>query len=182
MTGDRTEPPGRDTGERDLPAGLHTDPERPLLLGMLEWHREGVVHKVTGLAAEHLSVSPVRSGATVGGIVKHLAYVEDAWFTERIAGRPPPEPWASAPFDADPDWEWHSAGGQSPTELLALYTQACERSRRAVAGLDLDVTAVTGRGTVFSVRFALLHLIEETARHLGHLDVLRELLDGTTGE
>ena len=174
--------PGRQTGERDLPAPLHTAGEREMLEQMLDWYREGVVLKVEGLAQDDAVTSPVRSGTTVAGLVKHLALVEDSWFTDRLGGAGEPEPWASAPFDEDPDWEFHSAAGEPLEASVELYRQACARSRAVVATRDLDDEGTTGRGTTFSLRFALLHMVEETARHLGHLDVLCELADGRTGD
>ncbi|MGZ4758076.1 MAG: mycothiol transferase, partial [Acidimicrobiales bacterium] len=123
---------------------------------------------------------------TLAGLIKHLALVEDTWFVERMDGRPRPEPWLSAPFDDDPDWDFHSATDDTPDELLALYRAACDRSRAVVAGHD-DLGALSvaqGRGDEghFSLRWILLHMIEETARHNGHADLLRESIDGLTGE
>ena len=177
---ERGQPPV-DTGERPMPP-LHAAPERELLTGMLDWYREGVVAKVDGLRRADAVTSPLRSGTTAAGLVKHLAYVEDSWLTERMAAGATPEPWASAPFDDDPDWEFHSAAHEPPADAVALYRAACERSRAATAAYALDDTFVDGRGRSVSLRFVLLHLVEETARHLGHLDVLRELADGRTGE
>ena len=167
-------------GERDLPAVRAAD-ERTLLTGMLEWYREGVPAKVAGMEQHH-ATEPLRSGTTAAGIVKHLAFVEDHWCTRVVGGKPLPEPWASAPFDVDPDWEFHSASDEPLEDSVELYRQACERSRAATADVSLDATTTDGRGREHSLRFVLLHLVEETARHLGHLDVLRELADGTTGE
>jgi hypothetical protein len=172
----------RDTGEREYPP-IHTGDERSVLEGMLDWYREGVIVKVADLAPADARRSPVRSGTTIAGLVKHLALVEDSWFTHRFAGLPEPEPWASAPWDDDRDWEFHSAVDDDLADVVALYRAACERSRSVAAGRDLDdLAAVEARGRPFRLRFALVHLIEETARHLGHLDILREALDGTTGE
>ncbi len=161
---------------------IHTADERTLLEGMLDWYREGVVRKVDGMAQADAVTSPVRSGTTAAGVVKHLAFVEDTWVTHRLAGADLPEPWAGAPFDEDSDWEFASATGEPLQATVALYRQACRRSRAAAARLPLDRQATDERGRTFSVRFVLLHLVEETARHLGHLDLLRELADGTTGE
>jgi hypothetical protein len=122
----------------------------------------------------------VRTGTTLAGVLKHLALVEAAWFDGRFAGSPEPEPWASAPPD-DPDWDFTSALHDSLEDLVELYRTSCERSRRAAAGHGLDDLAANARRP-FNLRFAYLHLIEETARHLGHMDILREYLDGTTGE
>lgn len=170
-----------DSGERALPP-VHTSDERTMLIGMLDWYRDGVVAKVAGLPQVAASHSPLRSGTTVAGLVKHLALVEDSWFTIELAGRPEPEPWASAPFDDDRDWEFHSAAGEPLEDSVALYEAACARSRSVTTAYDLDHTATNARGREFSLRFVLLHLIEETARHLGHLDVLCEQADGRTGD
>lgn len=171
----------QDTGERAMPP-IHATDEQTMLTGMLDWYREGVLQKVDGMRQEDAAASPVRSGTTVLGLIKHLALVEDAWVTVRLAGRPDPEPWASAPFDDNPDWEFHSAAGDRLEAVVALYRDSCDRSRDAVAGRSIDAEATDERGRTISTRFVLLHLIEETARHLGHLDLLRELADGTTGE
>ncbi|MCU1693258.1 MAG: hypothetical protein JWM64_2349 [Frankiales bacterium] len=172
-------PGPHDTGERDYPR-VHTAGEREALTALLDWYREGVLAKVEGMTDADALASPLRSGTSAAGLVKHLAYVEDAWATERLAGQPAPEPWAGAPFDDDPDWEFHS-----PVDLaepVALYRAACARTRAVTEQRALDDTAVDEGGRTISLRFVLLHLLEETARHLGHLDVLRELADGVTGE
>ncbi len=174
---ERGDPPPRDTGLRQFP-DVHAADERTTLTGLLEWYREGVLRKVEGMSGA--TSSPLRSGTSVAGLVNHLAYVEDVWATVRLAGQPLPEPWASAPFDDDPDWDFHS-----PTDLagpVAVYRAATERTRAVAATRGLDDTAVDDQGRTVSLRFVLVHLLEETARHLGHLDVLRELADGTTGE
>jgi hypothetical protein len=171
---DRTDP--------DLRAG-----ERTSLCQFLDFHRATLISRIEGLTIEQLSITRPPSELTLAGLVKHLALVEDSWFEDRMAGRPMPEPWASAPFDADPDWEFHSAPDDSPEELLALYRASCERSRAVVADYDdLDALSVAesnipGEGR-FSLRWIMLHMIEETARHNGHADLLRESLDGLTGE
>ncbi len=170
-----------DAGERETPP-VRTADERTMLVAVLDWYREGVLHKVEGMRQADATSSPLRSGTTAAGLVKHLALVEDSWFTTRFAGRPEPEPWASAPFDDDPDWEFSSAGDEPLEHAVELYRAACARSRDVTAAYALDDTATRGDGREFSLRWALLHLVEETARHLGHLDLLRELADGSTGE
>jgi len=178
---ERGTPPPVDTGERTMPP-VHAADERTMLTGMLDWYRAGVLAKVAGLRQEDAVASPLRSGTTPAGLVKHLAYVEDHWFTREFARQPLPEPWASAPWDDDEDWEFSSAAHEPLEVGVGLYREACERSRAVAADLALDATVTDGRGREVSLRFVLLHLVEETARHLGHLDVLRELADGTTGE
>lgn len=95
-----------------------------------------------------------------------------------------PQPWASAPFDTDEDWDFHSAAEDTPDALRDLYAAACERSRRANASLDLDSFApnVDYYGNRYNLRWALVHLIEETARHAGHADLIRESIDGAVGD
>jgi hypothetical protein len=154
----------------------------------LDFHRATLVHKVSGLSAEQLATRPIPSSAiTLSGMLKHLALVEDDWFQVKLLGRPEVEPWASAPFDVDPDWDWHSAVDDSPDALFQLYDAACARSRAAVSdvGGDLDIVSTathpqTGEG--FSLRWIMLHMIEETARHNGHVDLIREAIDGSVGE
>jgi uncharacterized damage-inducible protein DinB len=159
--------------------------ELALLGEFLDYHRATLVMKVSGLTQEQLSVSVPPSTLTLAGLVKHLALVEDGWFQEDLLGRDMPEPWASAPFDDDRDWDFHSAVDDSPSELLDLYAAACERSRAAVAELgDPGAWAVRPlrNGRRITLRWILLHMIEETARHNGHADLLRESIDGQTGE
>jgi uncharacterized damage-inducible protein DinB len=159
--------------------------ERTTLIEFLDYHRVTVLEKIGGLDHEQMNRQHLPSGTTIAGLVKHLALVEDSWFQERLIGAPTPEPWASAPLDDDVDWDFHSAHLDTPEELTALYEAACGRSRAALATVpDLGTMAVAAnrRGEVFSARWILVHMIEETARHNGHLDVLRELTDGATGE
>ena len=170
-----------DTGERPMPP-IHVADERTTLIGMLDWYRAGVVRKVEGVSPRAAAAVPFGSSTSIAGIVKHLALVEDSWFTHRFAGEPEPEPWVSVDWDADRDWEFHTAVDEPMADLLHLYEVACERARVVVAEHELDDVGADTSRRVFSLRFVLVHLIEETARHLGHLDLLREHLDGTTGE
>jgi uncharacterized damage-inducible protein DinB len=164
--------------------------ELTLLTQYLDYHRATLVQKATGLDRRQMAATVGASELTLAGLVKHLALVEDTWFTRRLLGDDPlGEPWASAPWDDDPDWEFHSAVDDEPAELLGLYATACERSRAATAtvarsrGLDaLSARAPRPDVPHVSLRWILLHMIEETARHNGHADLLREAIDGTTGE
>lgn len=170
-----------------------TDPdlvgdELTLLSQFLEFHRATLLEKVSGLSAEQFARRAVPTSAiTLGGIVKHLALVEDDWFQVRLLGRADVEPWASAPFDVDRDWDWHSAADDTPEDLLGLYDAACARSRTAVAdvGGDLETLSIEPDGQTggrFSLRWIMIHMIEETARHNGHVDLIREAIDGLVGE
>jgi hypothetical protein len=98
----------------------------------------------------------------------------------QVAGVGPPEPWASAPLAEDPDWPFHSSRNDSVDEVLSLYASACTRSRAVAGRFDsLDAVAAVpsfGKGPV-NLRWILVHMIDETARHAGHLDLLRDAID-----
>jgi hypothetical protein len=170
-----------------------TDPdlvadELTTLSQFLDFHRATLLEKIDGLTHEELNRRAVpTSSLTLAGLVKHLALVEDDWFQVRLLGRPDPEPWASAPFDDDRDWDFHSAHLDDPAALVTLYEAACARSRAAVDGLggDLDALSVARdrhTGGPYSLRWILVHMVEETCRHNGHVDLLREAIDGAVGE
>ncbi len=163
-----------------------TGDERTMMSGYLDYQRATFVGKVSGLTAQQLAQPLPSSSLTLAGLTKHLALVEDSWFQERFLGLADVEPWSSAPFDEDPDWEFHTAVDHGAEELLAMYTGACARSRkveRTARSLDdLSAIADTRTGSKFSLRWMMFHMIEETARHNGHADLLREAIDGQTGE
>ncbi|MGI8948810.1 MAG: DUF664 domain-containing protein [Ornithinimicrobium sp.] len=100
---------------------------------------------------------------------------------QRVAGEPPPEPWASAPWEQD--WEWHQAATWEQEEVWELYEVAVARAEAVLAGRRADQPAATTMraGSPMNLRWVLLHLIEEYARHLGHADLIRESIDGQTG-
>lgn len=156
-----------------------------MLVEFLEFQRATFLSKVAGLTTEQANRRHPPSTLTLARLVKHLANVETAWW-HRVSGGPMPEPWASAPFDDDPDWDLHSADGEDLDGLVALYDDAVSRGRATLAGIaSLDTeSALPNRpdGETFTVRWVLLHLIEETARHNGHADLLREAIDGEVGE
>jgi hypothetical protein len=164
--------------------------ELTMLTGYLDYHRATLMMKAEGLDRAGLGKPLPPSSLTLAGIVKHLALVEDNWFGVVLAGQPE-APWVAAiDWDADPDWEFRTAPDDEPGELLALYADACARSREIVAevaaerGLDAESVKTSRRlpGEHFTLRWILLHMIEETARHNGHADLLRENVDGQTGE
>jgi uncharacterized damage-inducible protein DinB len=165
-----------------------TDPamignELEVSLAYLDYHRDTLAWKTSGLTQEQLAQALAPSTMTLGGLLKHLAVVEDSWFTNRFAGQEMPEPWASVDWDADWDWEWHTAADDSPEELRELWQASVSRSRAAIAGHDLDAVSVKPtRSGHFNLRWVVLHMIEEYARHNGHADLIRESIDGQTGE
>ncbi|MGJ0121607.1 DUF664 domain-containing protein [Williamsia sp. MIQD14] len=121
-------------------------------------------------------------------MIKHLAFVETQWVTHRLAGRPMPQPWAAADWAADPDWDWTSAADDTPDELWSLWRHAVTESEAlidtalATIGIEGLATIARGDGALVGVRWLLVHLIEEYARHNGHADLIREAIDGRVGE
>lgn len=155
--------------------------ERATLEQFLDFYRVVVLDKVADLDQAQSSSYPLpATDLTVGGILKHLAYTEDRWFQMKMLGAELPDPWASAPLAEDPDWPFHSSVHDPVDTLMTLYATACERSRAAAACFDsLDAPAVApsfGKGPV-NLRWLLVHMIDETARHAGHLDLLRDAID-----
>lgn len=158
------------------------------LLGFLDYHRETFAWKVSGLGAEALRRTTAASTMTLGGMIKHLALVEESWCSRRLHGRPLGSPWEGVDWVADPDWDWHSADENQPQELIELWRASVESSRvlvdeaLQVGGLEQLAVGTLSDGARPSLRWILLHLIEEYARHNGHADLLREAIDGQTGE
>jgi uncharacterized damage-inducible protein DinB len=157
--------------------------ERTEILGMMDLYRQKIVDKVANLDQARARASVTFSNTTIIGLVKHLAYVEDYWLSVRLLGVDV-EPWASAPWDQDSDWEFTTAKTDDLKAVVALYRESCERSRETVRKLTFDERSKNNPGDnpTVSLRWIMIHLIEETARHLGHLDILRELADGQTGD
>lgn len=155
--------------------------ERTTLRQFLDQYRGRALQRVerlTDAQARRRALSATE--LTAGGILKHLAHMEDHWFTARVGGGELPEPWASAPLVTQPDWDFRSADHDTVRELAALYRAACARSRAVTDRLpSLDTKAPRpsfGKGPV-TLRWVLVHLLEETACHVGHLDLLTDALD-----
>ena len=170
---------------------MRTDPpdsgsERDLLTSFLDYQRETLLLKTEGLTPEQMARTVPSSSLTLAGLLNHLALVEDTWFRERFAGHPEHELWVGVDWDADPDFEFRTATDVAPEELRARYSDACARSRDVVAATasldDLSAGRSSRTGNRWNLRWVLLHMIEETARHAGHADLLRGAIDGSTGE
>ena len=154
--------------------------ERDQLNGFLDFLRATVVWKATGLTDEQARRSLLPSElTTVAGLVSHLTYVEQYWFGQVLDNQP--DPWKERMAE-DPDAEFRAALDLPIEQVIAEYEAECQRGRDVVAKLDLTDTGTTAKGQPVNVRWVLVHMIEETGRHAGHLDLLRELLDGSTGE
>jgi uncharacterized damage-inducible protein DinB len=158
----------------------HAADEASMLIAWLDWHRATVFAKTEGLA-EDLAHRPLLASSplmTVAGLVSHLYWVERGWIEHTLLGGPDDQPWTAE----DPDKDF-KADGTPVAELLAAYERQCTRNNEVARSLSLDtVSAMERRGEPVTLRWILLHLIEETARHNGHIDILREMLDGVTGD
>ena len=171
---------------------MRTDPpnsggQADQLTSFLDFQRATVLLKCEGMSAEQLAQAAVSPSAlTLGGLLNHLALVEDYWFRVQFLGQGYVSPWDGVDWDADPDWEFRTAASTDPEELRERYRAACERSREVVRSTgDLDRQSVSRSrqgGEPWNLRWMLLHMTEETARHAGHADLLREAIDGTVGE
>ena len=165
---------------------MRTDPpfhgdERATLVGFLSYQRATLEIKCAGLDAEALAQRAVAPSAlSLLGLVRHLAEVERGWFREVLAGRDDPPLFVA---DVDPDVDFHGAAADPVLvdEAWAMWRAEVAFAERVVAERDLDdLGRDPGRGPV-SVRWVLLHMIEEYARHNGHADLLRERIDGVVG-
>lgn len=152
--------------------------EKEVLEGFLDHYRSVVLELCRGVSEEDLRRSVVPSGTTLLGIVKHLAYVELGWFVENVANEP-----VHYPFDDDdPDADLRVEDDETSEEIFELYRTCCDQARAALAAASLDDPVPNPeRSRDYNVRWVVVHMIEETARHAGHMDIIREQLDGRTG-
>jgi len=161
-----------------------TDPpqeagERTTLDTFLDYHRATLMWKCSGLTDEQLRTRAVApSSMSLLGLVRHLTEVENGWFSD-FAGRMKPMPYSSRD---NRDGDFDDLDTVPVADVFSAYFAECDKSRAAVAGRDLDETYTDERGRTFSLRWIYVHMIEEYARHNGHADLLRERLDGATGE
>lgn len=162
--------------------------EAATLIGFLDFQRATLAWKTAALDAAALDKTTAASTITLGGLLKHMAYVETAWFSRSLYGRPMGEPWDAVDWKTDPDWDWDSAPDDTPEALRALWQNAIAGARASVAealadgGLGRIAHRVWDDGRSPSLRWILCHMIEEYARHNGHADLIREAIDGETGE
>jgi hypothetical protein len=163
--------------------------EAETLTGSLERMRRTFAWKCGGLDAESMRRTLGSSAVTLGGLVKHLALVEDDQFRVKLLGEPVRiAPFDTVDFDADPDWEWRTAADDSPEYLRGLWESCVARSRANIAqafadggpGAPARFTWPDGRTP--SLRRLMVDMIEEYGRHTGHADLIRESVDGLVGE
>jgi uncharacterized damage-inducible protein DinB len=155
--------------------------ERAILEGFLDWHRHTLLWKCSGLTAEQLKTAAAPpSNLTLLGLVRHMTEVERIWFTVRPHGRTP-NPIYCTP--KNPDADFADVADADPAADIARFQAECQASRESVAHLPLEHTFVHPRTKQeISLRWVYVHMIEEYARHNGHADLLRERIDGATGE
>ena len=160
--------------------------EAETLVGSLERQRATLSWKCADLNEAGLRATVGASSVTLGGLLKHLAYMEDLNFTRDLAGHEVPSPWNAVDWSSDEGWEWSSAAQDTPEQLTELWEQAVARSRRAITealsegGPGYVYRSLNGRDV--SVRRLLVDMIEEYARHTGQADLIREAVDGQVGE
>jgi uncharacterized damage-inducible protein DinB len=166
----------------------HAGTEVDTLIGSLERQRRTFAWKCGDLDSAGLRATTAATTMTLGGLLKHLALVEDDYFSVKLLGRDPSAPWNAVDWKLDPDWEWRTAAEDTPEQLYALWKESVSRSRAnlilALADGDLGRTAhhTWPDGRSPSIRRLLVDMIEEYARHTGHADLLRESIDGLVGE
>jgi uncharacterized damage-inducible protein DinB len=157
------------------PAGLD---ERETLIAFIDSYREAMVIKLDGLDREQASRRVLPSRTNLLGLIKHLTLVEEWWLGCVLAGGP--EPYEDPD---DPDSEWLVNKDDDPEAIVAAYRAACKRSNEIARSVtSLDAHGPGPHRPEMTARWILVHMVDETARHAGHADVVRELIDGRTGE
>jgi uncharacterized damage-inducible protein DinB len=155
---------------------VSTGGERQVLEAFLDLYRDILKRKLAGLSDQQVRQRHVPSQTTLGGLVKHLTAVEREWFQLVLAGRPED---GLGPPPAGGGWTLSS--DDTAESLLAGYERACTASRQAASGFSLEDCVPHARMGQVSLRWIYVHMIEESARHVGHADILREQTDGATG-
>lgn len=170
---------GSGTWERDMfvRRGPLTGGEKETLHTSLDLHRDVVLWKIDGLDDEQLRRRMTPSGTHLLGMVKHLASVEYGWFCRTFGRETEPLPFQ----DGDEDADLRVEPDETTEDILAFYGRARTAADEVISALDLDATGTSWAGETVSLRWVLVHMIEETARHAGHFDIVRELIDGETG-
>jgi len=176
-------------------AGLEEWPEPPVngdeaatLTGSLDRQRATFAWKAAGLGLEDLRATVGASSLSLGGLLKHLALVENYYFSVRLFDRAPMSPFKEVDWEAAPDWDWSVLPEDTPDALYDLWQRSVDQSRKNVAqaldngGLDQVMMQGWPDGRSPSLRRTLVDLIEEYARHVGHADLIRESIDGLVGE
>jgi hypothetical protein len=155
-----------------------TGAEKESLQVSLDRHRDAVLWKLEGLDDASLRRVMTPSGTNLLGLVKHLACVEYEWFCHTFGRDTEPLPFD----DNDPNSDMRAEPHETTQDILALYARARAAADRVIAELDVNDTGTAWFGDTVSLRWVLIHMVEETARHAGHIDIVRELIDGMIGD
>jgi hypothetical protein len=163
--------------------------EATTLLAFLNYQRDTLRWKCSGLTGDQLDEHLAPTTMTLGGLLKHLAVVEAGWFNQSFAGGVVKPSWFDELDHTDPNWSFTSAAGASPEQLFGWFDESITVSDRVIAdalagpdGLGTLSDEELKDGQRISLRWIICHMIEEYARHNGHADLLRQAIDGTTGE
>jgi uncharacterized damage-inducible protein DinB len=155
-----------------------TGDEKTSLRVALDRHRDAILWKVEDLDDEQLRRVMTPSGTTLLGLVKHVAAVEYSWFCDTFGRATEPLPFD----DDDPEADLRVEPGETTADILAFYGRARAAADRVIDEVGLEETGTAWFGDPVTMRWVLIHLVEETARHAGHIDILRELIDGRAGD
>lgn len=157
------------------------------LRAFLDQFRDTLRRQCAGVGADGLAWTLQPSTMTLGGMLKHLTFVEQWWFSIVLHGHEASGIWADVDWAADEDWDWHSAAHDSPDQLRTWLDEEIAASdawidEALARGEGLDTRSVRERhGSAPTLRWILVHMVEEYARHCGHADLIRESIDGRTG-
>ena len=155
-------------------------PPEQMVGAFVDFLRESILWKASDLSHEQLTWAYEPSSMSLLGMIKHLAYVERFWFQEFLAGESVEYPWTKE----DPDADWRIEANEDADSIRALYWGEIEKSRAIAAAMTWDEPGKGAKGdrVGLTLGWVLTHMVEETARHVGHADLIREKLDGATGE
>jgi uncharacterized damage-inducible protein DinB len=164
----------------DRVSEARTGEERAMLDGWLDWHRMTLLSKCTGLTADQLRTASVEpSSLTLLGLVRHMSEVERSWFRHGVAGQDVTDIYCD---ETNPDGDFDDVADADAEANFATYLAELESVRGAISDLPLEHEFRNQLGRQISLRWVYLHMIEEYARHNGHADLLRERIDGVTGD
>jgi uncharacterized damage-inducible protein DinB len=165
----------------DPPYIANEGDERTLLTQFLDFYRAALIDRAWGLDEAQLQQTLPPSSLSIGRLISHMAYVEHIWFRVRFAGQDMPGTFASLDWDADPDAEMTLSSTWGLDRLITEFDAAVAFARRttvAASSLDQQSAGADGSGEHWNLRWILIHMIEEYARHCGHADLIREAIDG----
>ena len=156
--------------------------ERGALAGFLDWQRAALIRKVRGISDADARRAPTASSLTLLGLIKHSTVWEARWFEGVVAGRALADGWPDAEHDVQDGSDFSVGDDDTVEEWVIRYEDAIATAREIVAAVDLDARVARADVVDANVRFVVVHMIEETARHAGHADIIRETIDGTRGK